>query len=287
MDSGLLDRHFRYLQQLGHSAGSVYARRRALVRMAKAIGEPLADATREDLAAWRDRLTVTDDTVTHYVAHARGYFRWLVAQGYRADDPTGGLPVPRLSRRLPRPVGEEDLMRAVDSAPDRIRPWLVLAGWCGLRAKEIALLRRENILDTTLPPVLLIAADATKGTTERIVPLSPFVLEELYAAGLPGSGHAFRRHDGRPGPNKPWIISGLCNRHLHESGISETLHQLRHRFGTMTYRASLDLRLVQELMGHANPATTAGYAAYDKAAAAAAVNSLPVPRKGRCLRVVR
>lgn len=255
--------------------------------MTKVIGEPLADATRADLAAWREQLTVTNDTVTHYVAHARGFFGWLVLDGYRPDDPTTGLPVPRLSRRLPRPIGEDSLMRALADAPARIRLWLVLAGWCGLRACEIALLRRECIAEGADPPVLLVAADATKGTTERIVPLCEFVVEEIVAAGLPGSGYAFRRLDRKPGPNKPWLISGLCNKYLHELGIPETLHQLRHRFGTQSYRNSRDLRMVQEMMGHQNPSTTAGYAAYDNAAAAAAVAALPVPRRVPRLRVAQ
>ncbi len=60
--------------------------------------------------------------------------------------------------------------------------------------------------------------------------------------------------------------------------IAATLHQLRHRFATAAYQAAGgDLRLVQELLGHRSPVTTAGYAAYDQAAAAAAVEAIPAP----------
>ena len=174
-------------------------------------------------------------------------------------------------------------MAALAHADDRVRPWLVLAGWAGFRAREIALLRRENVLETQVPPQLLVVADAGKGRRERLVPMSSFVLAEL-RAGLPSRGWVFPRRDGRPGPNAPWLISQLANRVLHESGTSATLHQLRHRFLTLAYQDTHDLRLVQELAGHATPQTTAGYTAFDKGEAAAAVESLPVP--GR-LRVVR
>ena len=219
-----------------------------------------------------------------YVCHVQQFYDWAVAQGLTPSNPAAGLPVPRTSRRIPRPVSEDDLMRALAHATPRVRPWLVLAGWAGLRAKEIALLRRDLILDTAAPPVLVVAADATKGHGERTVPLSVFVLAELAAYGLPGSGYAFTRHDGQPGPNAPWLVSHLANEALHESGTSATLHQLRHRFLTACYRATHDLRLVQELAGHSSPVTTAGYAAWDRAQAVAAVESVPAP--GRRLRAV-
>jgi integrase len=170
-------------------------------------------------------------------------------------------------------------MAAVASAPPRVRPWLVLAGWAGLRAKEIALLRRETVLDTATPPVILVAADATKGHRERIVPASPFVLAELRTAGLPRAGWVFPRRDGRPGPLAPWTVSHLANRHLRESGTAATLHQCRHRFATVLYQQTHDLRLVQELLGHVSPETTALYSAYDRAGAADAVNKLPAPQR--------
>jgi integrase/recombinase XerC len=273
----LLNDHLEHLRQSGYTTTSIYARSRALIRLAAVLPVPLIDADAAMLAAWRAAMTVTDGVIASYVCHAREFYRWAVTAGLRDDNPAAKLPIPRTGRRLPRPVGEPDLMRALALAGPRIRPWLVLAGWCGLRAKEIAYLKRESIMETVMPPVLLVATDATKGRTERVVPLCAFAVAELAAAGLPASGYAFRRADGRPGCNEPWMISHMCNEHLHGCGISETLHQLRHRFGTMTYRATHDLRAVQELMGHASPVTTAGYAAFDSAGALAAVESLPVP----------
>ena len=281
MPAHVLAAHLDSLRQRGQSPGSVAARRRALARMAAAIPVPLLEAAPEHLAAWRQALAVTSNTVVGYASHAHGFYAWAVAAGLREDNPVEGLPLPRLTRGLPRPVGEDALMDAVINAPLRVRPWLVLAGWAGLRAKEIALLRRERVLDTATPPVLLIAADATKGRRERVVPMSAFVTGELRLAGMPRAGYVFRRCDGRQGPNQPWLVSHLANRHLRSCGIAATLHQCRHRFGTVLYQQTHDLRLVQELMGHADPSTTAGYAAYDRSGAAAAVEALPAPARLR------
>ena len=230
----VLAAHLTSLRHRGHTAASVQARARALHRMAGRIPVPLLEATVADLATWRENLTVTGNTVIGYVSHAKDFYAWAVGQGLAASNPAEGLPLPRLVRGLPRPAGKDVLMDAVTTAPLRVRPWLVLAGWAGLRAKEIALLRRERVLETAAPPVILVASDATKGRRERVVAMSAFVV---------------------------------------------TLHQCRHRFASVLYQQTHDLRLVQELLGHQSPETTAGYAAYDRAGAADAVNAIPTPAR--------
>jgi integrase len=279
-DALVLREHLRWMQLLGRSEATVYARSRALQRLAAAIRPVrLVYAGVAELHAWRAGLAVCDQTVQSYVSHARDFYDWMIEQDIRADNPADKLPVPPRPKMLPRPIGADDLAYALATAPRRIRPWLVLAAWCGLRAKEIALLRRENVLDTAAPPVLIVAVDATKGRrAERAIPLHPFALAELQRLPLPRAGWVFPRLDGQRGPNAPARISHVANRHLHEVGIDATIHQLRHWFGTETYRQCRDLRVVQELLGHASPETTAGYAAISREGAAAAVAALPVPR---------
>jgi integrase len=281
LPAGVLAAHLTYRRQQGHSEGTIEARRYALQRMAARIPVPLLDATPADLLAWRASLTVTGNTVKGYVAAAHSFYDWAVREGLRADNPADGLPVPRGVRGLPRPISEEALMDAVTTAPPRVRPWLTLAAWAGFRACEIARLRRESVLDTASPPVLLVASDATKGHHERVVPMSAFVLAELRVAGLPRAGWVFPRYDGKRGCNSPAVISHVANAHLHACGANATLHQLRHRFLTMAYRASKDLRLVQDLAGHASPSSTAGYAAYDRESAVVIVEAIPVPGRLR------
>jgi|HubBroStandDraft_4_1064222.scaffolds.fasta_scaffold01801_16 integrase len=264
------------MRQRGLAESTIGKRARVLARIAVFSGAPVCEASEYQLAGWRAGLTAGPDAVAADLSQVREFFRWLRAEGLRDDDPAVRLVRPRLARRLPRPIPDDQLLYALACAPPRIRPWLVLAGWAGLRAKEIAYLRRERVVETGRPPGILVAADATKGTTERYVPMCDFVAEELVPV-LPASGWVFRRLDGQRGPNTPSLVSKLAGRHLHACGIAATLHQLRHRFGTAAYDVDHDLRVVQELMGHASVATTALYTKVSSSSAVATVQALPAP----------
>jgi integrase len=272
-------RHLHWMALKGRSLTTIYARRLALARLTAALPVPLLEAMPEHLYDWRADLGVSDRTTAQYCSHARQFFEWATDTGLIAGNPASALPVPRPPRMLPRPIAETDLMTALDAAPPRIRPWLVLAGWAGLRACEIAYLRRDAILAHARPPVIIVAAAATKGRTERCVHMSEVVVRELAAAHLPNSGWAFRRHDGARGPNAPWLVSHLASEFLHSCGIPATLHQLRHRFACQMYRSGRDVLAVQEALGHASPESTAGYTAFDRPQAAAAIEAIPAPRR--------
>ena len=269
--------YLEHTKLTGLSGVTLYARKRALARMSLALRPaPLLTATPEDVLAWRAALRVTDETLIGYVNVARSFYAFCVKKGLRDDNPADGLPVPRYRRRLPRPISEDKFWFALATAPPRVRPWLVLAAFCGLRAKEIAYLDRSSVMESADPPVLIVASDATKGRRERVIPLCDFALAELRAHGLPRAGYVFARADGRGGPNSPHIVSQRACKHLHDCGLSDTLHSLRHRFASRAYQASHNLRVVQDLLGHSSPTSTAGYAAYSDVDARAAVDALPV-----------
>lgn len=279
----------RYLEwfQLGlPSPNTVIVYGSILTRLDEALPAGLIEASAEDLATWQRGLALSHNSIRLYMATTRGFYKWACAAGLRKDDPMKGLPSPRKRRMIPRPIPEEDLFEAIMTAPIRIRAWLVLAAYAGLRACEIAYLRREDILDTARPRMLIVSAQAAKGSVERIVPLSDDVWGELVAAGVPRRGWMFPRADGHPGPNRPSRVSQLVNDHLHSLGIHSTLHKLRHYFGTETHKACHDIRIVQELMGHASLETTGGYTAHAPADAVAAVNAIQPSRRRRGLRAV-
>jgi|SRR5581483_1746456 len=280
MDPALTE-HLEWLRLRRLAPATISRRRRVLGWVGKRLGRPLLQASAADLESWRAALRVAPEAAKIYISDVRQFYRWAHARGLLPLDPAALIPSPRCGRRLPRPIGEASLMAAVTSAPPRIRPWLVLAGWAGLRACEIAWLRREHVLDTARHPVIVIAADATKGLYEHVIPMCTFVRAELGPL-LPRRGWVFTRADGVPGPNSPNRVSRLANTYLHDLGIGETLHQLRHRFGTETYRVSRDLRRVQELMGHRTPIATAGYAAVAAVDAVATVEALAIPGLAPC-----
>ena len=141
-----------------------------------------------------------------------------------------------------------------------MRAWLVLAAWAGLRAMELAALRREDVHEHDDPPMLVVRDG--KGQKGRAVPLSRLVLDELAPIlDAHDSAHPWlfpSRLDHRRSVSAG-TVSNLANEHLRSLGNPDTLHSLRHRFASELYRVTLDLRLCQEMLGHASPATTAIY----------------------------
>lgn len=231
----------------------------------------LMDAGPEDLEEWREQLDMLDNSVITYVAAIRVFYRWAFRSGRIAADPSWDIPVPRKRRGLPRPIPEDELERAVKLAPARIRPWLVLAGYAGLRCCEIAWAQRDDVHDQADEPFMFVRG---KGGSIDAIELSPYVLAELRAAGLPKTGPLFPRADGKRGHLTPHLISSVGNTYLHSIGIEATMHQLRHRFGTRTYAAVKDLRVVQELLRHRNSSSTAIYTATSRPTARAAVTAV-------------
>jgi integrase/recombinase XerC len=277
MQSEAYRNHIGWLRLRGLSDQTILKRSGNLRQLsAWAGGRPLLDLTETDLMEWAASIgALSNATRAVYISHIRSFYAWCYANKYLPADPAVSLPHPRVPKRTPRPISEDLLAHAVSIADGRIRTWLVLAGWAGLRAKEIALLRAENIHLSDNPPYLLVTAEATKGNRERVVALPEFVVTELRRCGLHTRGLCWRKADGTP--LEPNTVSWMACRYLHELGIEHTLHSLRHRFGTQIQRASGDIRVTQELLGHSSPATTAGYAQVADIDKHRAVAQLPSP----------
>jgi integrase len=265
----------RYLDELelrGCTATTLKNRRNFFQRLSTQLPCPLLEVTPDDLLDWqRQWAGAVGQTTRHsYTSTVRVFYRWAKRRGYIGEDPSESLVQIKTRKGLPRPIDEDALSAVLSTASERVRPWLVLAAYAGLRAAEIANLRREDMLVTADPPVIVVRSG--KGRKDRVVPMHMRVRWEL--DDLPRRGWLFPRRDGNPGPVSPHGVSQLSNRHLHAQGSVDTLHQLRHRFATQLYRVSRDLRLVGECLGHADPRTTAGYAAYAREKAAEMVAAL-------------
>jgi integrase len=273
-----ISQHLGYLRLEGKSELTIRDRRLLLERLAAALPVPLLHATHDDILTWRAGLTVAPGTVVNYVSNAAQFYKWARDIARLIDiSPAEAIPVPRVGQRLPRPIAEAALMDVLAAAPRRIRPWIVLAGWAGLRCQEIAWLRGENVHLDASPPHVLVTRETAKGLRERIVQLSDFAAAELAAARLPRRGWCFTRRDGQAGPNKPARVSELICDLLHACGYADTGHALRHRLLTRVQQAGRDLRVTQQVAGHSDPATTTVYTLVSDTAALAALQAVPVP----------
>lgn len=278
-DQDVIDEHIMTMRLRGLSERSVGGRQATLRLLAVFMAPvPLLRVTAADLNRWQramlggsGRAPLAVCTRASYVVHTRMFYQWALADGRIESDPSSVLVVPKIPKGRPHPIGEDELALALAEASPRMRAWLALAAGAGLRAMEIAALRREDVRERAATPHLVLHG---KGGKTRIVPLSPWVLAELEAYGMPASGPLFRLRDGRP--VNAHYVSKYANEFLHKIGIPETLHKLRHRFATALYRTTKDLRLTQEMLGHESPATTAIYAGFDNDAAAGAIAGLTV-----------
>ncbi|MEU9022325.1 tyrosine-type recombinase/integrase [Actinomadura sp. NPDC048394] len=260
-DETLVREYLTRLHLKGRSPRTITEYRRRLTRLADSLEASFQEATPDDLLRWRTGLQHSDTTISAYANTARTFFAWLARTGRIEQSPADDLPIPARRRGIPRPISEDDLDYAIENAPHRIRPWLVLAAYAGLRAQEIAYITRQDLLNTYRPPMIHVSEEMAKGSKEAMVPLIPYVWSELQAYGLPRRGYLFLRARGS-GPNSPKTVSNIASEYLHECGFDETLHQLRHFFGTSVLETSGgNIRVAQEALRHSSVSSTMVYTA--------------------------
>ena len=185
-------------------------------------------------------------------------------------DPSARLPLPKVPKRFPRPILEADLQVALACAPEPIRTWLILAAFMGLRAMEVAVMTAESVIELDRR---LYLSGVGKGQKPFRLPIPEHVVPILRPHLQGRTGPLWRTAPGRR-PSRPKDVSEQVITFFRRIGMSYTLHQLRHSFGTTLYRETKDLLLVQDAMRHEHPTTTRLYVATSSAAATAAMDQL-------------
>ncbi len=240
---------------------------RSIAQFLEHVAPPLLDnVTPDDVEDFLATRSISMRGRYWWLSTLHTFYRWAIRHGHASVDPTELIDRPRLRQNLPRPIATADLAFALSSAPPLERAILSVMAFQGLRCQEVAGLERTDVLDTMEPPMLLVLK--AKGGKQRAVPLHADSIASLRCLPMPRSGSLF---DARP-----WKISQIANRFLHGLGIDDTAHSLRHWYATECYRDSHDLRMVQELLGHSSPSTTAIYTRLDMSAAAPVVQRLSV-----------
>jgi integrase/recombinase XerC len=220
------------------------------------ICSPLLSAAPDDLAAFQATFAhLAPASVDIYTRHVRAFYRWAVDFGHVAVDPCSRLVDVKVRRGLPHPTSADDLRVIFACTRRPLRTAYVLAAFAGLRCGEVCRLRWEDLTLAGATPRAFVRG---KGGRERIVPLLPPVVDELQQVGLALRGPVVVTGAGRP-YNPPNRLSIASSKHLTELGVATTLHSLRHYFGTATYRATRDVLLTRDLLGHESVATTEIY----------------------------
>lgn len=232
--------------------------------MALAAGEP-------DVSAYFDGSggDGAPATVARRMAAVRGLYRYLVGEERLAADPAARLQAPKRKQDLPAVLSveqvEEVLRRIVPAGPlgQRDLALVELLYGCGLRASELVGLRE---LDVDLEGGLVRCLG--KGGKERVVPMGSHAREAVRRYQRDGRRQLLRGRrrealfvNARGGPLTRQGLDYLLRRYLTRAGLSglASTHTFRHSFATHLLRGGADLRSVQEMLGHANVATTQLY----------------------------
>ena len=216
-----------------------------------------------------ERPPVAAATLQRKTACLRSFYRHLRREGTITHDPTAELHGPRKTQKLPEVLSRDEvnrLLRApqgVSPAALRDRALLETLYACGLRASEAVGLALEDI---SLDDAFLRAHG--KGSKERLVPIGREAVSALRAyltrsrpvlVGLRPERHVFvnRRGGGLSRQGLYKIVQG----HANAVGLGDRMspHTLRHTFATHLLAGGCDLRTLQEMLGHADIATTQLY----------------------------
>jgi integrase/recombinase XerD len=257
-----------YARDLGDLAGFLAGR-----------GRDLAGAARADLEAWLAALEaegLSPATRARRLSAAKGLFRFVYEEGWRADDPAARFAGPRTPRVLPRTLSVDDVsamfaaVERMPAGPARARTacLLELVYATGMRVSELVGLPAAAARGD--PAALLVRG---KGGRERLTPLTAparAALAEWLAAR--DAAEAARR----PAKPSPWLFpsrgkDGRLTRARFFQIVRELAaaagldpaavspHTLRHAFATHLLANGADLRAIQELLGHADLGTTEIY----------------------------
>lgn len=249
-----------------------------------ASGTTPDDAGTENIRAYLASLAAREFAPTsaaRKLSAIRQFHKFLVVDGYRADDPAAVLAGPKRGRSLPKVLGMEDVDRLLDAARDaaaisherkaarlraaRLHALIETLYATGLRVSELVSLPKSAAV--ARDPLLTIRG---KGGRERLVPLNPraraamtawrsILMQDAPALAqsrwlFPSdgeSGHLTRQHFARELKDLA-EAAGLRARDL-------SPHVLRHAFASHLLQNGADLRVVQELLGHADISTTQIY----------------------------
>jgi integrase/recombinase XerD len=251
---------------------TVEAYRRDLTAAASSLGKPVGAATTEDIERYLADLRaegLAPTTIARRAAAIRSFFRHQVLVGGRPDNPAAELDLPRRTRRLPRTLSPGEAERLVEAArgttPRALRDHALveLLYGAGLRVSEAVGLERGGIdLDDRFVRTI------GKGDKERVIPIGRQAAEALRRYLAHGRPHLDRRHrpelflNAQGGPLTRAGAFLILRKLAGKAGLDpERIHPhlLRHSFATHLLEGGADLRSVQEMLGHADLATTELY----------------------------
>ena len=232
-------------------------------------GVDLVEVRAEQLRAFvaaEHRRGLSAKSLQRRLSACRSFYAWLLRHGRIAASPAAAIRAPKAPRKLPQVLDPDEVKVLVEVPTDaplglRDRALLELFYSSGLRLSELCALRwRDLDFDGGLVTVL------GKGGKQRSVPMGSFARAALAAwQASTGAGRESPVFPGRNGPISPRAVQYRLRQLAQRQGLFKRVHPhlLRHSFASHILESSGDLRGVQELLGHADIATTQIYTHLD------------------------
>lgn len=275
-NAALMKAYNRYLRlQRGFSPNTLEAYQRDVKKLTDYLdgeGVRLTDVTLEHLqsfAASLHDLGIGAKSQCRILSGVRSFCNFMVRDGRIEDDPSELLESPQTGKHLPEVLSIEEvdmLEAAIDCSKwegQRNRAMIEMLFSCGLRVSELVTLKLSDLyLDERFIRVL------GKGNKERLVPISPRAIDELYMwfdkrnemKIKPGEeDYVFLNRRGAHLTRTMVLI--FIKDYARDAGIRKTIspHTLRHSFATSLLEGGADLRAIQAMLGHESIGTTEIY----------------------------
>jgi site-specific recombinase XerD len=275
-----LDEYLQWMTiEKGRSRATIEAYRRDLIALGRWLDDrhlELAGVREEDLEHYFNELRDEKrslNTIARNMAAVRGLFAYVVDEGHLEVDPGARLKGGRRGRTLPKPLSEREIITLLDSIPRenpvdlRDRALLELLYGTGARVSEVVAL---NLHDLDFDEELILLTG--KGSKQRLVPIGRALKGALQEYLGPGGRSAMLSTkkssrvflNTRSGPLTRQGIDLVVHKRALIVGIDRkriSAHVFRHSCATHMLAHGADIRVVQELLGHASIATTQLYTA--------------------------
>ncbi len=206
------------------------------------------ELTRADLVTWLSAQAWGPSTQSSYTAALRKFYRFGQDEGHVTSSPAARLPNVRVPKGLPRPAPDYVVDTGIQSADMLVAMAVWVMALTGARRAECAELNKDWVIHDH------------RGWTLRVVGKGGKVRDIPIAEGMARIILSSPTH---------YYFPGRVNGHVSADWLGKrvarvlpgryTCHTLRHRFGTLTYEETLDIRVVQELLGHSSVVTTQVY----------------------------
>lgn len=265
----ILDSFKEYLEHVRrHSENTVKAYLKDVRKLLQFLKKDVKNISRKDIEEFLKALSKgeliginpRETTISRYISSLSTFFNYLELSGNISSNPMERIKHPRIRRKIPDFLTEDEVKNLIESFNEenelKQKTAISLLYFGGLRISELCNMRVSDI--SFLPPFLRV--EMGKGRKDRLVPLPERVVPLLkkYIENFEPKIYVFENGKKHVHPSTVfrWVKEGVKRANIKKDVHP---HTLRHSYATHLIRRGVNIKVVQELLGHTNLSTTSIY----------------------------